>query len=582
MANWGAFAGGIADGYESAEKLRLQKEREGREAEEFDEKKKAWALRDQGMLAIRAASNTVDPSADPATFMTQEQLEAKFAQPEKKGWFARQFSSDPTPAAPPVAAKDDIASKYNTPLNTEQEKRDYEAWKSGLPTSMDRSGKDYDLTGAFMKGLAPGEDGHLPDTYKKPNHPTFSNESVYSGKDHGVGGKWAQDDKGKWTFEASEDQLKHISAKEMQEYIRNSDPDTTLVIPSAKERGAFAAAGGKEKPASKDDYVPVTLSDGRIFYAPRDKVKRDDSPEAAIRAGKAIMQFDPERGTTLMKLGLELKKGNFEDTALQMQQGFMAATRVQIYDPMKAAEMLSKLYDAHPDGSNMKLYYDADKGKYVQQFFVGGRAVGKPKELSWHDITLQAEPLLSADGIKDSLTRAAKQIKDDADRVIDLARLDEDKKRTRIMQGTAAREAAASEADNKVKEARARVYNARAADLRKNSDGTYDFKFDEATGRMMRVKQNAGPKDHPDYEDNEWRDFVRPEFLGRHQELTTFAASKGLVAKPGTDGRVWYFNPKTGMRSLSPEAAITLKPPAAKPSASNPANGSAQVPAPSF
>jgi hypothetical protein len=43
------------------------------------------------------------------------------------------------------------------------------------------SGADYDLRGAFKAGLEPDPNtGHWPDTFKKPNHPTFSNESIYA------------------------------------------------------------------------------------------------------------------------------------------------------------------------------------------------------------------------------------------------------------------------------------------------------------------------------------------------------------------------------------------------------------------
>ncbi len=56
------------------------------------------------------------------------------------------------------------------------------------PGQKDDAGDDYDLRGAFADGTQRSSNWHLPDTYKKPNHETFSNESVYS--DHGAPGKW--------------------------------------------------------------------------------------------------------------------------------------------------------------------------------------------------------------------------------------------------------------------------------------------------------------------------------------------------------------------------------------------------------
>lgn len=53
------------------------------------------------------------------------------------------------------------------------------------------SGVDYDLRGAFKAGLKPGKNGHWPDTFKKPNHPTFSIESIYA--PYGKPGRWDGD-----------------------------------------------------------------------------------------------------------------------------------------------------------------------------------------------------------------------------------------------------------------------------------------------------------------------------------------------------------------------------------------------------
>ena len=53
---------------------------------------------------------------------------------------------------------------------------------------------DYDIRGAW-KALADGcmgigSNNHLGDTYKKPNHPTFSEESIYHCRDGFYGGHW--------------------------------------------------------------------------------------------------------------------------------------------------------------------------------------------------------------------------------------------------------------------------------------------------------------------------------------------------------------------------------------------------------
>lgn len=57
----------------------------------------------------------------------------------------------------------------------------YEDWKAKYAPN--DSGEDYDLKGAFKAGVVPDANGHMPDTFKLPNHPTFSDESMYA-KDH--------------------------------------------------------------------------------------------------------------------------------------------------------------------------------------------------------------------------------------------------------------------------------------------------------------------------------------------------------------------------------------------------------------
>lgn len=72
---------------------------------------------------------------------------------------------------------------YNTPLSA-KEVIEFDKWKAKHAPK--DSGQDYDLRGAFKAGLKP-KDGHWPDTFKKPNHPTFSDESVYADE---TAGKW--------------------------------------------------------------------------------------------------------------------------------------------------------------------------------------------------------------------------------------------------------------------------------------------------------------------------------------------------------------------------------------------------------
>lgn len=80
------------------------------------------------------------------------------------------------------AAGDD----YNTALSPDQE-RAFQAWKAQkMPGD---SGVDYDQRGAYLAGLQQQSNGHWEDQFKKPNHPTFSDQSQYAPS--GSPGTWA-------------------------------------------------------------------------------------------------------------------------------------------------------------------------------------------------------------------------------------------------------------------------------------------------------------------------------------------------------------------------------------------------------
>lgn len=79
-------------------------------------------------------------------------------------------------------------ANFETPLNSQEEKT-FQGWKKQYAPN--DSGQDYDLRGAFKAGLKPDpKTGHWPDTFKKPNEPTFSDESFYA--------RFAPDKAGHW------------------------------------------------------------------------------------------------------------------------------------------------------------------------------------------------------------------------------------------------------------------------------------------------------------------------------------------------------------------------------------------------
>ena len=95
--------------------------------------------------------------------------------------------------------EEDLTDKYNTPLTRGEELR-YQQWAKQNKREKDTF--DYDMRGAWKEGVqADPQSGHFPDTYKKPNHPTFSNESKYHGADGRMGGRWDADETGSETLQ---------------------------------------------------------------------------------------------------------------------------------------------------------------------------------------------------------------------------------------------------------------------------------------------------------------------------------------------------------------------------------------------
>lgn len=90
---------------------------------------------------------------------------------------------------------------------------------------------DYDYAGAERAGLKPDPNGHMPDTYKLPNHMTFSDDSVYSTPEH-EGGKWRQSPTGQWGFWASPENIRQHPISQMQAYFAQVEPDSFAVYPS--------------------------------------------------------------------------------------------------------------------------------------------------------------------------------------------------------------------------------------------------------------------------------------------------------------------------------------------------------------
>lgn len=121
-----------------------------------------------------------------------------------------------------------MADQFVTPLDQQQEVQ-YQQWRQALPGNLQNDG-DYDLRGAYVSGLKPSENNHLPDTYKKPNHPTFSRESAYS-TDQTPGGEWVDLGNDKWAFNATQYNVDSYGLDKLKSYFQQYEPNSQLILP---------------------------------------------------------------------------------------------------------------------------------------------------------------------------------------------------------------------------------------------------------------------------------------------------------------------------------------------------------------
>lgn len=132
--------------------------------------------------------------------------------------------------------------QFDTPLSDSNEAR-FQQWvkrrskELGRDVSMDL--EDYDLRGHWLSGgWAEKGQGHGPDRFKKPNHPTFSVESVYHGAANPAGGKYAGGVWGEGTFTPSTEMASEEGRLDrLQGYMKQVEPGVKLVYPLVPSHG---------------------------------------------------------------------------------------------------------------------------------------------------------------------------------------------------------------------------------------------------------------------------------------------------------------------------------------------------------
>lgn len=121
-----------------------------------------------------------------------------------------------------------MTTQYNTILSPQNEAA-FQTWATANP----RLGNtyDYDSRGFWQAGAGQNANGHGSDQWKKPNHPTFSNQSMYHGLDGNQGGAWEQLPDGSYTFTPSSTNLQMYSPKDLQDYFLKVEQGNKVILP---------------------------------------------------------------------------------------------------------------------------------------------------------------------------------------------------------------------------------------------------------------------------------------------------------------------------------------------------------------
>mgnify|MGYP000898513787 CR=1 FL=1 len=183
------------------------------------------------------------------------------------------FPDDMQPQDIQQAIETDILPKARpTMMNTKLEdadEQDFQQWKAA--NSPDDSGYDYDLRGAYLAdkaGQLPKKDGrgHGTDWFKKPWHPTYSDQSHIKDPGGLAGGKWSQDEQGRTVFTAGPANLAYNTPADLMQYFEQREPNAVLNIPGITNQTQVAV---KQPLSSAEASLRTKLTN--IWKAGRDR-----------------------------------------------------------------------------------------------------------------------------------------------------------------------------------------------------------------------------------------------------------------------------------------------------------------------
>lgn len=245
----------------------------------------------------------------------------------------------------------DFTDQYNTQLTPEEE-REFQAWAKA--EGRERDVFNYDLRGAWkeLKSGTMSEDarGHLGDKYKKPNHPTFSNQSIYSTKEN-QGGHWSVEN-GQDVFVPGRE-LSAAEANYLQQYFAEREPGVQLKARVKESDGAVV----------DDWYTNPSSLTGDPFI---DSLKNDQRLSVVLRARQLRSQMIQMRGD---EFNTQVKN-NLAEALLGNNPEKMALDQfTEAYGPKKGLKQFKQYeldYEEAQFKFNARNMSDADIDAYLK------------------------------------------------------------------------------------------------------------------------------------------------------------------------------------------------------------------------
>jgi hypothetical protein len=176
-------------------------------------------------------------------------------------------------------APPDFTNAYNTQLTPQQEQQ-FQAWAKKEDRLNDLA--VYDLRGWWKAGakIDPAS-GHFTDQFKKPSHPTFSDESIYHGVDGFEGGHWTEQPKGQWSYRPSSTNLQMNGGPQgLQDYFQRVEPSVRLEQPTFEQLYQYRAPTPPDYPWQATPSGRGPISPGGISVAKQAAFRGEQPPVA--------------------------------------------------------------------------------------------------------------------------------------------------------------------------------------------------------------------------------------------------------------------------------------------------------------